>query len=326
MNTQRIDADKSVYGVETIVLESGSLRLEIVPELGGKIMSILYKPAEKEILWRNPRIPPHHVSAGASYDDNWAGGWDELFPNDEPAELDGTAYPDHGELWTASWSAGIEETDSRATIYMRTKTEKTEFLVERWITLHENEDRVCFRYQFTNEGAQSRRYLWKLHPAMALSPGDHIVIPASKFLLESRSLGTLEGGAFEFDSPVIQIGNRTVDLRVAPPPESRELHFFYGTELKEGWCATFDPRRRMSVRLSFPKEVFPTCWFFASYGGWNDYYVGVLEPCTGYPFRLEEAAQSGNCSTLEPGATQEAEVTLSVSHNFGIYAESEPRA
>jgi galactose mutarotase-like enzyme len=313
MNTQRIDADKSAYGVETIVLENERLRLEIVPELGGKIMSILYKPSDKEILWRNPEIPPHRVSAGASYDDNWAGGWDELFPNDEPAELDGCSYPDHGELWTASWSAEIEAADAHATICMRTRTEKTEFLVERWITLHEREERVRFRYQFTNQGSQSRRFLWKLHPAMALSPGDHIQIPASKFLLEPRSLGTLAGGAFEFDSPVIRIGGRTVDLRAAPPCESRELYFFYGTQLKEGWCATFDPRRRVSVRLSFPKEIFPACWFFASYCGWNDYYVGVLEPCTGYPFRLEEAAQSGNCGTLEPGAIQSAEVTLSVS-------------
>ena len=313
MNTQRIDANKSAYGVETIVLENESLRLEIVPELGCKIMSIFYKPAEKEILWRNPNIQPHRVNAGDSYDDNWAGGWDELFPNDESAELDGSAYPDHGELWTASWSAEIEEADGLATIYMRTRTEKTEFLVERWITLHETEERVHFRYQFTNQGSQSRRYLWKLHPAMALSPGDQILIPASRFLLEPRSLGTLGGGAFEFDSPVIQIGDRTVDLRIAPPCESRELYFFYGTELKEGWCATFDPQRRVSVRLSFSREVFPACWFFASYCGWNDYYVGVLEPCTGYPFRLEDAARSGNCSTLEPGAAQRTEVTLSVS-------------
>ena len=312
MNTQRIDANKSVYGVEIIVLENDKLRLEILPELGGKIMSILYKPAEKEILWQNPKIPPHHISAGACYDDNWAGGWDELFPNDEPAELDGSAYPDHGELWTASWTAEIEQADSQATIYMRTKTEKTEFLVERRISIHKKEEHVRFHYQFTNEGSQSRRYLWKLHPAMALSPGDDILIPASKFLLEPKSLGTLAGGAFEFDSPVIQIGDRIVDLRVAPPCESRELHFFYGTQLKEGWCATFDRLRRVSVRLSFPKEIFPACWFFASYCGWNDYYVGVLEPCTGYPFRLEEAAQSRNCSILEPGASQEAEVTLSV--------------
>jgi galactose mutarotase-like enzyme len=312
MTTQRIDADKSAYGVETVVIENENLRLEILPELGGKIMSILYKPVDKEILWRNPGIAPHRVRAGDSYDDNWAGGWDEIFPNDEPAELDGSTYPDHGELWTTSWSAEIEEADGHSTIYMRTRTEKAEFLVERWITLHEGEGSVRFRYQFTNEGSQSRRFLWKLHPAMALSPGDHIQIPASKFLLEPSSLGTLAGGALEFDSPVIQISDRTVDLRVAPPCGSRQLYFFYGTQLKEGWCAIIDPRRRISVRLSFPKEIFPACWFFASYCGWNDYYVGVLEPCNGYPFRLEEAAQSGNCGALAPGATQEAEVTLSV--------------
>lgn len=312
MNAQRIDASESANGFETVILENESLRLEIVPEVGGKIVSIFYKPAGKEILWRNPKVPLRRVDAGASYDDNWAGGWDELFPNDEPAELDGAAYPDHGELWTARWSADIEKKDGQITVYQRTRTEKTEFLVERWITIEEREACVRFRYRFTNEGSRSRRYLWKLHPALALSPGDHILIPASKFLLEPKSLGTLAGAGLEFDSPVIQIGDRTVDLRIAPPCESRELHFFYATELKEGWCATFDPARRVSVHLSFPKDVFPACWYFASYCGWNDYYVGVLEPCTGYPFRLEEAAESGNCSRLEPGATQTAEVTLSV--------------
>ena len=154
-------------------------------------------------------------------------------------------------------------------------------------------------------------YLWKLHPALAVSAGDSIEIPARRIQLESEFLGSLGGGPLEWNSPLLTLPDRTVDLRIVPPASSREVHFFYGLDLREGWCAAYDTARRLAVGLAFPRELFTSCWLFASYGGWREHYVAVLEPSTAWPFRLERAAGAGQCAHLSPYGYQEAEVVFS---------------
>ena len=100
-----VNSDWSYRGLRTIVLENRLLRVIILPEAGAKIWQITYKPFDTNLLWNNPRIAPARLPANSRYDDVWSGGWDELFPNDEIALIEGEAYPDHGELWTGEWSA-----------------------------------------------------------------------------------------------------------------------------------------------------------------------------------------------------------------------------
>jgi hypothetical protein len=289
---------------DAIVLDSGRLRVVLLPGLGAKIYSIVHLPTGKELLWHNPSVAPAAVPAGSGFDDHWAGGWDELFPNDESACLAGDAYPDHGELWTARWDCEIERTARSATVYLRTECPAAHCRVEKWIEMEDGEPGMRFRHRLTNLRNRPLPYLWKLHPALAVSPGDRILIPANRILLEPEFLGTLAG--------------RDVDLSVVPPPDSGEVHFFYGVELTDGWCGTYDPVRRLALEWTYPKDLFTSCWLFASYGGWRGHYVAVLEPCTAYPYRLEQAAACNQCSLLPPLGTQEASVTFSVRENASL--------
>ena len=93
----------SYRGLRTVVLENRLLRLVVLPEAGAKIWQITYKPYDADLLWNNPRIAPARLPGNSRYDDVWSGGWDELFPNDEIALIEGESYPDHGELWTGEW-------------------------------------------------------------------------------------------------------------------------------------------------------------------------------------------------------------------------------
>ena len=54
--------------------------------------------------------------------------------------------------------------------------------------------------------------------------------------------------------------------------------------------------------MVFPADTFPSCWIFASYGGWRGYQTLLVEPCTSYPQTLEEAMREGRAQTLGPGA------------------------
>ncbi len=61
-----------------------------------------------------PRAPSRWWQAsGADYDDVWAGGWEELFPNDAAGDFEGRELPDHGEWWTMAWAVECD-TDEAA--------------------------------------------------------------------------------------------------------------------------------------------------------------------------------------------------------------------
>ncbi len=307
MRIEDRDAARSPWGTRTIEVDNGALSFQLFPELGAKIFSVLHTRTDKELLWRNPGLSPSESPNSGSFDDCWTGGWDELFPNDEPARVGERSFPDHGELWSAKWECQI---DSDWTVYLRTECPTSQTLVEKWITAPLGEERIRFRHRFTNLSDNELLYLWKIHPALAVSPGDSILIPAARIALETEFLGSLAGAPLESRTPVLELPDRTVDLRVVPPSVSREVHFFYGLDLVDGWCASYDPARRLAVALAFPKELFTSCWLFASYGGWRDHYVAVLEPCTAHPFRLEDAVAKGQCPILPPRGVQEAEIVF----------------
>lgn len=296
----------------TVTLDNGLLRLEVLPEAGAKIRSIVHLPTGTELLWQNPAIKARPVPPGSSYDDTWSGGWDELFPNDEPAVINGRAYPDHGELWTNAWDFEVEG----GTLALSTITPVTGCKVEKRLTLASGCPRIHFHHRLTNPGADPVPYLWKLHPALRVEPGDRLLMPAGRFILEPASAGTLEGASPIPGTSQVRLGDRTIDLLEVPPPGRRELYFFYGVDLQDGWCALYRPQTRLGVGFSFPKDVFPTCWLFASYGGWNDYHVAVLEPCTGYPFRLQDIAAAGRELLLLPNRPVEADVVFTVQENL----------
>ena len=53
-------------------------------------------------------------------------------------------------------------------------------------------------------------------------------------------------------------------------------------------------------------------WVFATFGGWRGLSTIILEPCTGYRARLEDAIAHGSVMTLEPGEHRATEVTATV--------------
>jgi hypothetical protein len=310
MNVVIHSAPHSSWGLRSITIDNGVLRCVVLPEAGAKIISIVHRPSGKELLWRNAAQMPARLAPGAVFDDTWAGGWDELFPNDEPARLDGRVYPNHGEMWTNAWHADLRTDGDSAELALSTECAIAGCRMEKRITLRAGEAKIHFHHRLTNLGNRVLRGLWKLHPAFAVAPGDRVLIPARRYALEPACLASFEGAPLSWEGPVVEFGGRRVDVREVLPASSRELRFLYGLDLEEGWCAVYDPTRRLAAGLAFPKDLINTCWLFATYGGWRDHYVAVLEPCAGYPFQLEAAARAGQAFTLAPHGTREARVVF----------------
>jgi galactose mutarotase-like enzyme len=312
----QVTSDWSYRGLSTIILENRLLRVVFLPELGGKIWQITYKPQDTNLLWNNPRIFPARLPMNSRYDDVWCGGWDELFPNDEVATIAGESYPDHGELWTGSWQARPFEKPGEVGVELSFITPISSIKIEKTVTLRADQSLIRFQHKFTNLGVAPFPFLWKLHPAFAVSPDHRVDFPSMQVVLEPVFSGTLTGVSSPFAWPTAQLNEKQIDLRRIPGVDQPRLYFFYGTEMKDSWCALTNTKTGLSCGLYFDPKVFNSAWLFASYGGWRNYQVAVLEPCTGYPLNFEAMRAAGRARTLAPQTSFTTEVLFSVQENI----------
>lgn len=298
-------------GLKAVVVENRSLRIVVLPEAGAKIWQITYKPLDVEILWNNPHVPASRHAIHVPYDDVWSGGWDELFPNDEPGPVEGHMLPDHGELWTGNWHAEPFKRADAVGVHLRLKTPISNFLVERTLLLRGDSATFEIQYRFTNQGSQTFPFLWKLHPAFAVSAGHRIDFPPMSVQRESEFPGTLGDAPPIFPWPYAPLGDTALDLRQVPGVDSRAVHFFYGTGLVSGWCGITNRANGLGCALRFDPTVLTCCWLFATHGGWRDLNVAVLEPATGYPFQMRSIIAEGRARRLAPGESLETSVLFS---------------
>lgn len=311
MTDATFSTGSAVHGLDAIQLENQFLRLVLLPQAGARIWQITYKPLDADLLWHNPAVPPARHPLGAAYDDVWSGGWDELFPNDESAILDGMNLPDHGELWTGNWQAEPFQQADCAGVRFTFTTPVSRFLAEKTVLLHAGASTVEIRYRLTNQGDRPFPFLQKLHPAFAVSPDHRIDFPPMTVLREPEFPGTLGEAPLSFPWPHANLGNRTLDLRPVPDASSGAVHFFYGAEMAGGWCGLTNRATRLACALRFDPAVFTSCWLFATHGGWKGLNVAVLEPATGYPFSIHSLIEQGRARWLAPGETLETTVLFS---------------
>ncbi|HOM50025.1 MAG TPA: DUF5107 domain-containing protein [Phycisphaerae bacterium] len=295
-------------GCRVLRLENELLRVDVLPELGGKILHLVHKPTDRDYLWHHPALPPTLLPNGSNYDDNFCGGWDDCFPNVAAGQHAGEFYPDHGEYWTRRFDWDKQSTADAITLYLRAEGHITPTRIEKWITLEASSAALKIRGRITHLGEHAFDYLWAQHPALAVRPGHNFVIPASKGIVASPGMGRLAAAQSEFEWPLAPGRSGQVDLSQVPTSAGVcGYEMVYLTELKAGWYAVVDRRQRCGFALAFDRSVFNTLWLFQSYGGWRGLHVAILEPCTGWPYDLAQAAAHGHCGRLQPGEVLETQ-------------------
>ena len=161
-------------GLDGIVLESDEVSLSVFPAAGGKIMDLIHRPSGRNLLWHNPRIGLAATNPGASFDDVWCGGWDEIFPTDPPCADATNSYHDHGDLWIGPWSATPD--GENALVLERASASLPCVMTKR---LEVMGNAVHVSYRLVNTGYAAFDYMWDIHMAHAIRPGSRIEVPGS---------------------------------------------------------------------------------------------------------------------------------------------------
>ncbi|MBM4340822.1 MAG: hypothetical protein FJ110_14930 [Deltaproteobacteria bacterium] len=300
----------SAEGFEAIVLENTHLRALVIPELGGRVWELEDRIRERQWIWHREDVPLQKTLPGAVYDDVWAGGWEELFPNDAPGRFEGRNLPDHGEWWTTRWTLTDSSSGPMANIRLSAKSSVLKATYLKEFRLANDASTLSVTYHIRSEELQPFHFLFKQHLAIKITPDCRLSMPGGRVQAVDPSFGTLLQGDATFKWPFGKAGERVVDLRVISHPSTKAKEFVYVRDLPQPWCGVQDNQKGALIRMNFDSHQFPFVWLFLTYGGWRNLYTAVLEPCSNLPKDLSQAVRLGQSARLEPG--QEFTTTVSV--------------
>lgn len=286
--------------IEIVHLENEHLQVNIVPSLGGKMISIFSKQLQKEFVWTNQDLDLQIFPIGTDYDTHFLGGVDELFPSDIPELVNNIPYPDHGELWTTP----LYHQTENDVLTLRNTVPLSDLYYEKQIILDESAPFIHMDYIIRNDSNTTRNFLWKMHAALIIKEGDQVECFAKKGQVVDPDYSRFKSTE-PFHWPTIENTN-TAQI----PAKNNTMDFYYIYELTKGEMSLIDANKTSKFSYFFDKQIFPFLWYFASYGGFLGHYTAILEPCTNMPISINEAIKLNQSASLEPG--QEIRTRVSI--------------
>jgi hypothetical protein len=162
-------------------MENSYIRLSVLPELGGRLYEVIYKPTGHNELYRNPVVKPSTFGARG-----WwlaAGGMEWAAPTDE-----------HGLMEYMPWTpAVVRNTDGGATISLTATDRLTGMKVTGNVTLNPQDASYAISVRMENRTARAQRgQLWTnamLAPGGSnrVEPGTRFIVPHTEMVVHSTS-------------------------------------------------------------------------------------------------------------------------------------------
>jgi hypothetical protein len=308
--------------LDAVVLDNGLLRLTVVRELGGKIVSLVRKktgheyllqPADKERAYR-PR------SYGDKFEAYEPCGFDECVPTvaeclytEEPFLA--SQVPDHGDVWCLP--SGLEIVGEQMMLTNSIRSLPLRF--RKKVQLHENIVRL--EYETTNLSQSGVRFLWSAHPLLAVESGAEIILPDEVKEVEvswSRDARLGKSGDLCTWPTATECSGRTVDVNRVGSASAGTAEKLFTPGLSEGFCGMYLPQKNESIAFRFDPQLVPYIGIWVCQGGWPmssaaKQFTVALEPCTGRPDSLAEAIRRNECAMLAAYGTMRWWMEIEVS-------------
>jgi hypothetical protein len=309
---------------ETITLQSGPLRVDVVPAKGAEIRLVALA-GEDNVLFHEPWATPMPAGRGPGYGDSmldwlagYRGGWQELFPNAGAAcTVLGVELPFHGETSSAPWQL-VEASGEQVTVRCNGRLP---LIIERTMRISSTEPVLYLRESVRTDSrvAKPTPYCWGHHPAFDAPPGSVVDLPSSRLWTDEHSFEHADylpgiAGDWPFVPPKTP-GGGLLDLSVVPDGPVERLCYLRPSE---GWAAIRNVPAGYGVGLAWKLETFPFLWFWQQIGGSGFPWYGrgritAIEPNTSWPADgLAGALARGHAHVIRPGELHEAWLTLVV--------------
>ena len=260
----------------------------------------LRRPRGREWLWRSDQIPLALPRPGASFVETAdSGGWDECFPTVAPSPIPGAPagtpdLPDHGELWSATWSSSIYEHAAGVTLAAAASGRLLPYEFQREITLDAREPVLRLRYRARNTGASPFPWIWCAHPLFNVQPGTTLEVPT----MRQARLDAVHGDAGPSRGDIVSWPDAFggAEGRFVLPAEGGWAVKLFGDVGASGRAILTDPRRGERLELIVPPEQVPQVGIWINNRGWappgrTPYFNLAVEPAIGAPDSLDDAVR-----------------------------------
>ncbi|MBQ6680481.1 MAG: aldose 1-epimerase [Lachnospiraceae bacterium] len=326
--------------MDLITLNSSGLSCVVVPELGGKIVSLLMKEKQCELVAvpTRPLFPADEEPP--SFGRHGIAGLDDCFPNIDAEAIEFTAeelsvpgykeqcsrrlsYPDHGEIWSRKMRIAEQSADALKLVY---DSGAFGYHYEKMYKLCG--DQLRLHWEITNTGAQALPCIWTFHGLMRFEKDSELVYPTDirRFQLVYQLPGpgemnrmveySVSAGpdpAARNESPDadqdLQGGTPTLD-RFPQGDTPSCLKFYTPEQVKDGRCSVIHPSDGVRVNISYDADKLP--WL----GVWIDDNVYgkcrnfAFEMTNGYFDKVSRAKANGKLCILAPGEKLAFQVTI----------------
>jgi hypothetical protein len=330
--------ERSVDGIAGIEIDNETLRALVVPELGANIRSLVDLRTGREWLAQSPRRLRLRTYSGR-YDEFDYSGWDECFPGigacyypDPPWQ--GVAVADHGEVWTLPWQTDL----TGSVLTQSVHGVRFPYTFERTVDFagpKADSGGLALSYVVTNHSPFQLKAFWSAHPMLAVTPTTRFLIPDHLDVrVEVSKHGWLGQYLTRHPWPFTRDheGN-PVDLSVVGPASQDHVDKLFSTRLREGWGAVFDEQSEDFLALTFSPDLIPFVGVCGIRGEWptagDSTLVGLIEPCSGWPDRLDVAIDRGEHVTLPPQSRLTWELDLTIGRgraDLDAVIQAAPRA
>lgn len=297
----------TIHSLHSLKLESDELSLCILPEVGGKILTLVDKSDGKNLLWENPRILPQKFPIDSNFDNYWCGGWDDAFPTADACEYNGEMFPNLGELRALHWRVEDQGADqSQAWARLSAFAPISAAKVTKTVRLRSSQ--VAMHFELECLGPLPLDYLWGTHPSFSVTSETRLLVPAKTGIVAIASHPSLGTPGQRYPWP--HLGQ--LDMSRVQGIEAGVNCGHYLTDLEAGWFAVETAGR--GIVFEFPLEQCPHLWLWLVYGGWRGYHHAIVEPWTGYPVNLKQAVEQNRHRRLAPGNRFSVTIRCSTFH------------
>lgn len=308
--------------MSAITLQTDVLRATVDVDHGGDIL-FLGRVGGLNALFHEPWNTPQPAGKSRSYGSTtldwlsrYRGGWQVMFPNaGAECVVDGLTHPVHGDV--SSSPAEVREAGSNhVTVHSEARSG---LRLERRISLADERPALLVSERIENPTDRPLPYLWGHHPALAVTSGMKIDLPAGPIRVDHAfddPAADLVAGAVGHWPRVPLRGGGLASLDVIPEGVIERVCFL--PDRPAGWAAVRDPDGSRGVGMAWDVAAFPHLWLWEQLGGPRFPFHGranlvALEPVSSWPSDgLASAMERGTAAALGPHASASAWVTMSL--------------
>lgn len=293
-------------------LRSEHLSIEVRPDKGGDITSIIDRASGIDVLFRAPWKRPSLATTpliGDSQVDwlaRYGGGWQQLIPNAGRARVvDGVTRGYHGEAAVIAWYVHSAN-DGQALLATDLLTAPLHLTRALWL----DGDTLSITDSVENTSDDPVSVMWVQHPGFGAPFIDErctLTTGARTVITDAEAPGNLVSADIRSSFPLITTTDgRICDLRKIPGATTRRSLFACLTDFEEGWFAIESPTAGFGVRVGWDTALFPHAWLWqechATPGHpWHGRaYVVAVEPANVIPGDRSEGCGTRGAAPLLP--------------------------